>query len=236
MTVTVRRESARADVTSRGSPPTRARSADSTAISDPLPIATPRSARASAGASLIPSPTIATTCPARWISATTSALSAGSIPARTRSGAMPTASATTRAAASASPETSQISIPPRAGRARRRLPLDGSDRRSRRPRRADRRSRRRPSRRPGTARVDPGPIAIPCSSSRRRLPTTITRPSTIALTPRPGNASNPSIGRNPRLVAVGIRDQGVAERMLAGAFHGGGKIDDFAFVEARLRR
>ena len=66
-----------AAATRRGSPPTRARPDDSTATSAPVPTATPRSAAASAGASLIPSPTIATTRPADLSSATIRALSAG---------------------------------------------------------------------------------------------------------------------------------------------------------------
>ena len=53
-------------MTARGSSPTRVTSAASIATSAPLPIATPRSAPASAGASLIPSPTIATRRPAAW--------------------------------------------------------------------------------------------------------------------------------------------------------------------------
>ena len=49
----------------------------SIATSAPVPIAIPTSARARAGASLIPSPTIATMRPAAWSRSTTSALSAG---------------------------------------------------------------------------------------------------------------------------------------------------------------
>src|SRR5436190_2217663 len=52
--------------TPRGSPPTSVTPAASMATSAPLPIAIPTSARASAGASLIPSPTIATTWPSAW--------------------------------------------------------------------------------------------------------------------------------------------------------------------------
>ena len=53
------------------------------ATSVPVPIATPRSARASAGASLMPSPTIATTCPSACSAAIRSALPDGSTSART---------------------------------------------------------------------------------------------------------------------------------------------------------
>ena len=63
MTRIVARDSAIADATSRGSPPTSVTSDASIATSAPVPMATPRSARASAGASLMPSPTIATRPP-----------------------------------------------------------------------------------------------------------------------------------------------------------------------------
>ena len=52
------------------------------ATSAPVPMAIPRSACASAGASLMPSPTIATTAPPAWSSATSAALSPGSTSAR----------------------------------------------------------------------------------------------------------------------------------------------------------
>ena len=63
--------------TSRGSERIRTTSAVSIATSVPAPIAMPRSAWASAGASLTPSPTIATRLPAACSSATLAALSAG---------------------------------------------------------------------------------------------------------------------------------------------------------------
>ena len=61
----VRRESRIASAAARRSPETRVRSEASIATSVPVPIARPRSAWASAGASLTPSPTIATTRPSR---------------------------------------------------------------------------------------------------------------------------------------------------------------------------
>ena len=69
----VRRASAIASAAARRSPETSVMSEASIATSVPVPIASPRSACASAGASLIPSPTIATTSPCscrRRISAT----------------------------------------------------------------------------------------------------------------------------------------------------------------------
>src|SRR3712207_8721378 len=63
MFLTVAFESLMARTTPRTSPETSVRSAASIATSVPVPVATPTSARARAGASLIPSPTIATTLP-----------------------------------------------------------------------------------------------------------------------------------------------------------------------------
>ena len=66
-----------ASAAARRSPLTSVRSEASIATSVPVPIASPRSACASAGASLTPSPTIATTRPSACSRRTTSALSAG---------------------------------------------------------------------------------------------------------------------------------------------------------------
>ena len=74
------------------------------ATSVPVPIARPRSAWASAGASLTPSPTIATTRPSACRRRMTSALSAGRTSAMTSS--MPTSAATARAVVSLSPVSS----------------------------------------------------------------------------------------------------------------------------------
>ncbi len=60
MVATVRRDNATAVTTPPSSPPIKVISLASIATSVPVPIATPRSAWARAGASLIPSPTIAT--------------------------------------------------------------------------------------------------------------------------------------------------------------------------------
>ena len=78
-------------------------SADCIAISVPPPIAMPRSAAASAAASLTPSPTIATTCPSRWRPSTTAYFSCGRTPEMTREGAMPTSWATRAALVALSP-------------------------------------------------------------------------------------------------------------------------------------
>ena len=106
MVARVRRESRIASAATRRSPRTRVRSLASIATSVPVPIARPRSAWASAAASLTPSPTIATTRPSACSRFTTSTLSAGSTPATTSASSMPTSAATARATASWSPVSS----------------------------------------------------------------------------------------------------------------------------------
>mmetsp|Transcript_14376 Transcript_14376/g.48596 ORF Transcript_14376/g.48596 Transcript_14376/m.48596 type:complete len:379 (+) Transcript_14376:678-1814(+) len=86
-------------------------SALSFATCAPAPTAMPRLAYASAGESLMPSPTMATVWPCRWSSDTRSALSFGARPARTREGSMPTSAATHSAALAWSPVSSHTSRP-----------------------------------------------------------------------------------------------------------------------------
>ncbi len=86
-------------------------SAASMATSAPVPMAIPTSAWASAGASLMPSPTIATTWPRPCSRDTIAAFSAGCTSARTRCNGMPTWRATASAVALPSPVTSQASMP-----------------------------------------------------------------------------------------------------------------------------
>src|SRR5581483_11290505 len=81
-----------ASAAARRSPETSVRSDASMATSVPVPIASPRSAWASAGASLTPSPTIATVRPSRCRRAISAALPSGSTSASTRS--IPTSRAT----------------------------------------------------------------------------------------------------------------------------------------------
>ena len=81
----------------------------STATSVPAPMAMPRSACASAGASLTPSPTIAVNLPSAWSCLTPSALSSGSTSAKTRS--MPTCFATASAVRRLSPVIITGSMP-----------------------------------------------------------------------------------------------------------------------------
>jgi hypothetical protein len=78
-------------------------SAASRATSVPDPMAIPRSACASAGASLTPSPTMATTRPASCSSLTVATLSSGRTPANTSRAGIPTAAATRPATCALSP-------------------------------------------------------------------------------------------------------------------------------------
>ena len=84
-------------------------SAASTAISAPVPIATPTSALASAGASFIPSPTIITFLPVFCKSLICSSLSAGLTPATTLF--TPVSFPMARAVRSLSPVSITTSIP-----------------------------------------------------------------------------------------------------------------------------
>ena len=84
-------------------------SAASIAISVPVPSAMPTSACASAGASLIPSPTMATVFPSDWSRRIRSAFPAGRTPARTFS--IPARDAIARAVVSLSPVSIMTSIP-----------------------------------------------------------------------------------------------------------------------------
>ena len=87
----------------------RTMSADSMATSVPAPTAIPTSAWESAGASFIPSPTIATRFWAIWRSLTSRSLSPGFIPERTLS--MPSSDAMASAAALPSPVAIMTSMP-----------------------------------------------------------------------------------------------------------------------------
>ena len=89
--------------------PIRTMSALSRATSVPEPIATPTLAAVRAGASLMPSPTIATVRPPASRVRTCSALSDGSTSARTSS--TPTCRATDRAIGQASPVSSTVRTP-----------------------------------------------------------------------------------------------------------------------------
>ena len=88
----------------------RTTSAASIATSVPLANEMPTLEVASAGESLIPSPTIATICPCFWRSSIIVCLPLGRTPAKTFSGAMPTSEATCFAVAAWSPVTNEVSM------------------------------------------------------------------------------------------------------------------------------
>ena len=95
--------------TARGSSDARITPAEPIATSVPAPIAIPTSAWARAGASLTPSPTMATARPSSWMLLTLDALSSGRTPEKYLS--IPSSSETEAATASASPVIITTSIP-----------------------------------------------------------------------------------------------------------------------------
>ena len=105
----VARERATVRATSITSFLSSATSAASMATSVPEPMAIPTSAWASAGASLIPSPTMAVILPWRWSFATSAALCSGSTSARTVS--IPISAAMARATPQLSPVIMATSMP-----------------------------------------------------------------------------------------------------------------------------
>ena len=190
----VARDSAMAVTRPRRSPDIRVTPADSMATSVPVPIAMPTSADASAGASLTPSPTIATACPRAWRSATAAALPSGRTSAMTRS--MPAAprdrlgGPSVVAGEHRDLETEPMELGDRLDRARLERVGDGDD--------GDQRGRRWPRRRascrrrpvpPRLRRVGRGSISAASRGSPGR-PTTTATPSTVARMPPPAIASN----------------------------------------------
>ena len=169
-------------------------SADSMAMSLPLPMAQPTVAAVRAGASLMPSPTIITLRPWDWSRSTTPAFSSGSTSAMTSS--TPTREPMCSAAARLSPVSSTVRMPCsfifRMAAAL--VSFTGSA------------TEIRPSRAPLLAKymgVWPwaasrsasdarGVTSTPCSSSRRRLPARTVSPSSSALRPRPDRFSKRS--------------------------------------------
>ena len=157
----------------------------------PLPIAIPTSAVARAGASLIPSPTIATTRPSSRRLRTTRAFSSGETRADTRS--IPTSPATLCAAASSSPVSIITSTPP--PRSRPTAPRASARSTSDTP--------NTPAAAPSittTTGVAPSPTArpryastrsrpTPASAAKDGDPTSTRRPATEAEAPRPGCAT-----------------------------------------------
>jgi len=163
------------------------------ATSVPVPIAMPRSACASAGASLTPSPTAATTSPRRWSSATTAALPSGITPATTSS--MPTSAATALATGSASPVI-RIGRRPRRRSSATARALVGLTRSATAIRAVGTPSTRTSTAVRPAARASADAWARGPSTAGR--PTSTVRPPTRALTPRPARLANRSTsGRVP---------------------------------------
>src|SRR5256885_763818 len=192
MVFTVARESRSARDTPRGSLPTRTTPAEAIAPPVPLPMAIPRSAWASAGASFTPSPTIATRRPARCSSAVASAFCPGFTPPRASS--IPSSRAIAVAVRWVSPDRSSVRSP----RARRVAMA----------RRADAFGVSATAKiAPGLpstvmtsavrlasacrASVASGTSAKPCARASSALPIQTSWPSTVACTPAPGSESKP---------------------------------------------
>src|SRR5215208_174540 len=187
-------ESRMARATPRTSPEISVRSAASIATSVPVPMATPTSALARAGASLMPSPTIATTLPSTCSLRISFSLSSGTTSASTRS--MPSSPATDSAVRPLSPVSMTTSSPIR--RSRSTASLDSS--------RTTSATATRPATSPSTAtNIGVFPEAVnsskrdarpssgtPDSSMSLRLPTTTVFPQTVARTPCPVRASKVS--------------------------------------------
>ena len=190
----VARESSTARATSAGSERMSTTSADPIATSVPAPMAMPMSARASAGASLMPSPTIATLCPACCSSRTLSSFWSGSTPATTSS--TPTLRATASAVRRWSPVSSRVRTP----MARRRstaaalVGLTGSATAispSTLPEQA-KKSGVFPSAASASARSDSPPSSTPRSAIRHALPASASSPPSVARSPPPTTCVKPS--------------------------------------------
>src|SRR5215218_3007077 len=165
-------------------------------------VSMPTSARASAGASLTPSPTIATRRPRRCRSATTASLSSGRTSANTSS--MPRSAATASATWRASPVSITTRLPSRwsswtAWRDSGRTASSSARAPSTSPSRATYSTvaprRRHWSSWPASA----SGSRSPSSRSRAGPPTAAVTPSTLAVTPRPViERKSPACGRSPR--------------------------------------
>jgi len=189
-----------ASATSRGSPRMRVMPAVSMATSVPVAIAMPTSAAASAGASLMPSPTIATTSPAARNSCTMVALSPGSTSAR--KSAMPSSRATASALPRLSPLSMTVFTPSACRRATawRAAGLTVSPKASRpsssvlSPRCCSSHETVRPWASSSAAACASAPALAPRSPSKRLLPSASCMSCTPPSTPRPGRACTSRAG------------------------------------------
>ncbi len=201
----VARDSRRARTMPRRSPLTRVIPALSMATSVPVPIAMPTSAAARAGASLTPSPAMATTWPSACRRRTTSAFCSGSTSATTSS--RPRERATACAVTRLSPVSMITRSPSACSRriASGVLGLIGSATPSR-PTASSPTTRNItvwPSARRASTRAASCPASTPSSWSRRGLPRATCLPATVPITPRPVSErkSVTSAGDTPRSAA-----------------------------------
>ena len=214
----------------RRSPRTSVRSLASMATSVPVPMASPRSAWASAAASLTPSPTIATT-PSSCSRRTTSTLSSGSTSAidvvggdadlgGDRDGGPPVVAGEQHRAQA---EPAQLGD---GGRARR-LDGVGDDEHARAPRRPSRPARRcaRPPRRRPWPRRSVVVDGASTSSGSEPLATDDhgPRPSTTPVTPRPWALANPSTAGRAMAGRPGAVGDGPPDRVLRRVLEGAGQ-------------
>ena len=189
---TVPRPIRRAMATSRGSERIRTTSAVSTATSVPAPMAIPKSACASAGASLTPSPTMATRLPASMSSLTLAALSPGSTSAMTL--VMPSSAAIRAAVAALSPVSITTSTPrsrnsataaAEVGRTASAMPKTATARPS-----TAASTEVLPAAASASCRGPSTPTSTDSASISRRLPTATRCPSTVATAPCPAMLAN----------------------------------------------
>ena len=68
--------------------------------------------------------------------------------------------------------------------------------------------------------------AMPSSRSMASLPSATARPSTSPRTPLPVSEAKPVAGRQRQAALLGGADDGLGQRMLAGALEGGGEAQD----------
>ena len=209
----VARDSAAAWAMPRKSPFTRVTPALCMATSVPVPMAMPTSAAASAGASLMPSPAIATLRPLAISALTCAALSSGSTSAMASS--IPSLRATASAVLRESPVSITTRMPVRfsAAMASAVVSLIGSATESM-PVTASPMANSTtvvPSARWRSASPCQRSTATPSFVRKTWLPTNARFPSTVARTPRPLTASNPEAGAgtNPRAFAPSTIDAAI---------------------------
>src|SRR4051794_11225650 len=205
-------------------------------------MAIPTSALASAGASLMPSPTIATVRPWRWRRSTMSAFPSGRTSATTRCAGIPTCAPIALAAPRPSPVTSQVSMPASASS---RIAADASARTgsaiamtpAARPSIATTTTvRPPPAAASSSARI--GATSTPPSASHRAVPTATLRGRRVldaTADPTTDDRLEGIDGTEPELARVRVLDDRSAERMLTGSFERGHQIDQRRRLEADHR-